>query len=93
MLRIECPWCGVRDETEFHCGGESHIARPGPAEAVDDRTWGDYLFFRDNPKGWHFERWCHVGGCGQWFNAARHTVTHELRAVYRMTDPRPEMKS
>jgi sarcosine oxidase subunit delta len=83
----------MRDETEFHCGGESHIARPGPAEKVDDKTWGDYLFFRDNPKGWHFERWCHVAGCGQWFNAARHTVTHEIRAVYLMTESRPEVKS
>lgn len=92
MLRIECPWCGVRDETEFHCGGESHLARPGPAEDVSDATWAEYLYVRDNPKGWHFERWCHTAGCGQWFNVARHTVTHEIRTVYGMTDPRPEVE-
>ena len=28
MLLIPCPWCGERDETEFRCGGEAHIARP-----------------------------------------------------------------
>jgi len=32
MLRIECPWCGLRDEPEFTYGGESHITRP-PAGA------------------------------------------------------------
>ncbi len=31
----------------------------------------DYLFFRDNPKGVHLERWRHGFGCGQWFNVAR----------------------
>ncbi|MEX1147998.1 MAG: sarcosine oxidase subunit delta [Sphingomonadales bacterium] len=40
MLRIECPWCGVRDETEFHCGGQSHVTRPGPAEDVSDAAIG-----------------------------------------------------
>ena len=28
MLLIPCPWCGPRDEIEFHYGGEAHIARP-----------------------------------------------------------------
>ena len=28
MMLIECPFCGPRDETEFSCGGEAHIARP-----------------------------------------------------------------
>ncbi|MGH6719268.1 MAG: sarcosine oxidase subunit delta, partial [Alphaproteobacteria bacterium] len=34
MLLIACPFCGPRDETEFRCGGESHIIRPGPAPEV-----------------------------------------------------------
>lgn len=91
MLLIDCPFCGPRQETEFVCGGESHIARPGPPERVGDEEWADYLFFRRNPRGLHFERWCHVHGCGQWFNLARDTVTHEVKAVYRMGDPRPEV--
>jgi heterotetrameric sarcosine oxidase delta subunit len=54
-----------------------------------DATWADYLFNRDNPKGVHYERWLHAYGCGRWFNVARHTVTHEILAVYRMGDPKP----
>ena len=25
---INCPYCGERDQAEFTCGGEAHIARP-----------------------------------------------------------------
>ncbi len=91
MLQIPCPYCGPRDETEFSFGGQSHIARPD--ESVDDGTWGDYLFFRDNPKGIHYERWCHTYGCNQWFNVARNTVTHEIKAVYGMLDPKPQVEA
>ena len=91
MLQITCPYCGPRDETEFSFGGQSHIARPD--ESVDDKTWGNYLFFRDNPNGIHYERWCDTQGCRQWFNVARSTVTHEIKAVYGMLDPKPEFES
>ena len=42
MLRIACPFCDTRDETEFHCGGDAHIERPKPD--VNDTEWADYLF-------------------------------------------------
>ena len=84
MLRIKCPWCGVRDQTEFHFGGESHISRPGPAQEVSDAEWADYMFYRKNPNGIHFERWLHSYGCQQWFNVARDTVSHEIHEVYKM---------
>ncbi|BBK39132.1 sarcosine oxidase subunit delta [Allostella sp. ATCC 35155] len=93
MLLIPCPWCGLRDEAEFHCGGESHVVRPPDPDAADDAAWAAYLFDRDNAKGVGFERWLHRHGCGRWFNVARDTVTHEIRAVYGMTDPRPETAS
>jgi heterotetrameric sarcosine oxidase delta subunit len=89
MLKLDCPFCGARDEREFRCGGQSHITRPGPPAQVSDETWAAYLFLRDNPKGWHFERWLHAAGCRQWFNVARNTVTHEVRQVYAMTAPKP----
>jgi len=89
MLLIACPWCGPRDEIEFVCGGQSHIVRPEPYDEVSDETWGDYLFFRDNPKGNHRERWHHSFGCRQWFNVVRSTVTHEIVSVYRMGEPPP----
>ncbi len=91
MLRISCPYCGERDEVEFCFGGESHVPRPRPD--VSDAQWSDYLFNRENPKGMHFERWCHSYGCSQWFNVARDTVTHEIHAVYRMGESRPEVDS
>ena len=89
MLQIPCPYCGVRDEHEFRFGGQSHVARP--ASDCDDATWRAYLFERDNPKGVHYERWLHGYGCGRWFNVARDTLTHEILAVYRMGEPKPEI--
>jgi len=91
MLLIPCPWCGERDESEFHCGGQSHIARPTNAETLSDAEGADYLYMRDNPRGLLCERWHHSSGCRRWFNVARDTVTHEIHAVYRMTDPKPDI--
>lgn len=91
MLLIPCPHCGPRAEHEFRCGGESHIARPSPPEATSDAAWGEYLHVRDNPKGVTYERWLHAAGCRRWFNVARDTVTHEILAVYAMTDPKPTL--
>jgi sarcosine oxidase, subunit delta len=87
MMLLTCPYCGPRDESEFSCGGTTHIVRP-PLTATDTE-WGEYLFFRDNPKGVLRERWRHAYGCGRWFNVARHTVTHEVLAVYAMTEAPP----
>jgi sarcosine oxidase subunit delta len=53
-----------------------------PPDSSDDATWTQYLFERDNPAGLHLERWCHTYGCGQWFNAARNTLTHAILATY-----------
>lgn len=89
MLRIDCPWCGPRAESEYRCGGESLIQRP-PLDC-SDAEWADYLHTRKNPKGVHVERWHHVHGCGMWFNAARSTVSHEIHATWAMTDPVPEL--
>lgn len=89
MLRIACPYCGTRDEVEFHWGGDAHVARPGPD--VGDAAWSDYVFNRNNVKGVQLERWCHVFGCGQWFNVARNTLTHEIHAVYLMGDTPPDL--
>ena len=84
MLLIDCPHCGLRDETEFACGGEAHIARPLAENAITDAEFAEYLFWRDNPKGVFLERWCHTTGCRQWFNAARDTVTNEFIEIYAM---------
>ena len=43
MLNIECPWCGLRHETEFSYGGEAHIARPENPEELSDKEWADFF--------------------------------------------------
>lgn len=91
MLLIECPNCGPRDETEFHYGGQAHVAYPADPNALSDREWAEYLFYRDNPRGLYAERWNHSIGCRKWFNALRDTVTYEFTAVYRAGEPRPEL--
>jgi sarcosine oxidase, subunit delta len=80
MLLVPCPWCGPRDETEFRYGGSAGVAYPADPDAVDDATWAEYLFMRDNPKGPFDERWCHVAGCRRWFVARRDTLTNEFLA-------------
>ena len=89
MMQIPCPWCGVCDEDEYRYGGESHVTRPG-LDATDE-AWSNYLFNKDNTKGAHYKRWLHVFGCGHWFNMVRHTVTHEVIAVYQMGEPKPHV--
>lgn len=84
MLLITCPHCGPREESEFTCGGEAHIARPLAENELTDAQFADYLFLRDNPKGMFLERWRHAAGCRRWFNMARDTVSHEIVEVYPM---------
>jgi heterotetrameric sarcosine oxidase delta subunit len=91
MLYIACPWCGPRDEAEFHCGGAAHVPYPRDPHALDDAEWASYLGVRANPSGEHAERWCHAAGCRRWFNVVRDTVTHDIRVVYEMGEPRPEV--
>jgi sarcosine oxidase delta subunit len=31
----------------------------------------------------------HTQGCRRWFNAIRHTVTHEIAATYKIGEPLP----
>ncbi|MFH8769762.1 sarcosine oxidase subunit delta family protein [Streptomyces sp. NPDC017958] len=89
MLLIPCPWCGPRDEAEFHYGGQAHVPYPEDPAALTDEEWARYLFFRDNPKGPFAERWSHAAGCRRWFNAVRDTATNEILAVYRAGEERP----
>ena len=89
MLQIECPHCGVRDESEFSYGGEAHIARPLQPDQLSDEQWTDYLFNRKNLKGLHREMWNHSAGCRQWFYAVRDTVSYEFKAFYKIGEQPP----
>ena len=73
-MLVPCPWCGERDESEFSFGGEAHLERP--QESCSDKEWTEYIFMRKNIKGEQKERWIHINGCRQWFNAVRNTTTN-----------------
>ncbi|MDQ0949519.1 sarcosine oxidase subunit delta [Streptomyces phaeochromogenes] len=91
MLLISCPWCGPRDETEYHYGGQAHVPYPETTADLTDEQWGQYVFYRDNPKGPFAERWMHSVGCRRWFNVLRDTATYEVLTSYRLDEPRPEL--
>jgi heterotetrameric sarcosine oxidase delta subunit len=78
MMLIRCPWCGPRNETEFHYGGQAGVPYPADPAALTDEEWGRYLFVRANPKGVFDERWVHTAGCRRWFDLRRDTITHEM---------------
>lgn len=79
MHRINCPWCGVRDEAEFQYQGDATVSRPAPT--ASENAFFKYVYIRENPKGWHTEWWHHVNGCRQWVKVVRNTVTHEIHAT------------
>ncbi|MDO9624797.1 MAG: sarcosine oxidase subunit delta [Pseudomonas sp.] len=85
MLNIFCPHCGeLRSEEEFHSAGQAHIPRPLDPATCTDAEWGDYLFFRDNPRGIHHELWIHAAGCRQYFNVTRDTISYEIFETYKI---------
>jgi heterotetrameric sarcosine oxidase delta subunit len=80
MLRIDCPFCGMRDETEFVYGGDAARRRPDLQENSLE-VWNDHVFLRDNPKGPHQEYWFHQHGCRSWLQVERNVATHEITNV------------
>ena len=79
MLRIPCPWCGDRDETEFRYRGDASVTRPDADAGLE--AFAAYVYERDNVRGWHQEWWLHAGGCRKLLRVERHTLTHEIRAA------------
>ncbi|GAA4616894.1 sarcosine oxidase subunit delta [Saccharopolyspora hordei] len=90
MQLIHCPWCGLREEVEFHYGGQADVPYPEDPAELTDQEWAEYVFYRDNPKGPFAERWCHSTGCRRWFNAVRDTRTYQFLATYQVGHPVPE---
>ena len=93
MLLIPCPWCGHRSEAEFTYIRASQAKRPETG-ALDEANSNqqellDYVYLRDNPKGWMEEYWQHTGGCRGIFKVERHNVTHEIRASVKRDEHLP----
>ena len=78
MLRITCPFCGPRSETEFSFGGPVSSKRPDAPEKLSDSDWVNYLSVVPNPMGPVRENWFHAKGCGRWLTVERDTVTHDI---------------
>ena len=83
MQLFPCPFCGLRDETEFHYSGEAGNPRPeGPD--VSAEAWANYLWLRANPKGESREIWLHLT-CGEFFAMTRDTVSHAVAGSSALT--------
>lgn len=89
MILITCPYCGPRNETEYHYGGQAHIPFPVAEDELTDHDWAEYLFYRDNTMGPYAERWMHAVGCRRWFNVVRDTISYDILATYRIGQPQP----
>lgn len=77
MQLFSCPFCGLRDETEFQFAAEAGKTRPEPAGEVSAEAWAQYLYMKQNPKGASREVWLH-STCGEFFLMERDTVTHAV---------------
>ena len=75
MQLFPCPFCGLRDETEFSFAAEAGKMRPEPAAEVPAEAWAEYLYLGDNPRGPTREIWLHAT-CGEFFLMERDTVSH-----------------
>lgn len=78
-MRIECPYCGLRDHQEFTYRGDASAVRPD----INNTSMSDhkaYVFDRRNPDGDHREIWNHTGGCRTHLIVTRSTITHEISA-------------
>ena len=88
MLLVYCPYCEeAREEEEFTYGGEAHIERPLSHQTLTDEEWGDYLYFRKNPRGLHHEMWFQHAGCRRYFCATRDTVTYKILETDKIGGP------
>jgi methylglutamate dehydrogenase subunit B len=88
-MRIECPFCGERDISEFTYLGDADFRRPpADSEGLAERFY-EAVYLRDNPMGPHRELWYHASGCLSWLRVTRNTRTHEILAVQlAMENPR-----
>jgi methylglutamate dehydrogenase subunit B len=80
MLRINCPYCGVRDHEEFSYFGDATKNYPG-LEAENHDAWVDAVYTRNNPKGDHYEFWQHTLACRRWLVVKRNVLTHDILEV------------
>jgi len=85
MQVFTCPFCGPRDEREFHFVAEAGKTRPDTLKDISDKEWSSYLHTQRNEKGQVREIWMHTT-CAELFLLERDSQTmaviesHPLRA-------------
>ena len=55
MIRINCPYCGERDHSEFTYGGDASVKYPKLDAPKED--WVKAIFLRKNILGKQKENW------------------------------------
>ena len=89
MIRIPCPYCNLRNSSEFRHVGEAGGPRPDPSTTSPEQ-WRAYLYERRNPAGWTTETWFHAMGCRRFVQVERHTSTNEIRSATPIDRTSPE---
>jgi heterotetrameric sarcosine oxidase delta subunit len=79
-MLIACPYCGLRDVSEFTYQGDGNRTRPNPM-SQDMSAWNDYIYERVNISGDQNEIWQHSGGCRSHLRVTRNTLTHKISSV------------
>lgn len=85
-MRIQCPYCGERDFSEFVCAGEANVRRSGLDGPYLLERWVDAVYLRNNPAGLQEELWFHRSACRSWLLVRRCTLTHEIYSVSRVEE-------
>jgi sarcosine oxidase subunit delta len=75
MMRIPCPHCGPRAQSEFIY--ERTLDSVVPLNAPSEEAMAK-LFTRNNPRGLDDEIWRHTYGCRAWMVLTRNRVTNEI---------------
>lgn len=74
-MRIPCPFCGDRDQSEFAYRRSADL-RPAPDASAEAFT--AYVYSGADKFGPLEEHWYHAHGCRRWLVVTRDTRTHEI---------------
>jgi sarcosine oxidase subunit delta len=85
-MRIDCPYCGERNASEFLYKGDASVKRP---QTPDPDAFFEFVYVRQNAAGPMKEFWFHAGGCRSWLIVTRNTLTHEITGVEAARAARP----
>lgn len=77
MQIFTCPFCGPRNETEFHFVAEAGKTRPDTTADISGADWATYLHAQRNEKGLVREVWMHTT-CSEMFIMERDSVTMDV---------------